>query len=76
MIDNKDKYLNQKGLFYRYKDIFTKKQTTFFNLVEKKKIKSIINIIVKQVNNHKPKKYIRKPLIQLIFVKIYVLIFR
>ena len=47
-----------------------------FNLIEKKHIGSLVNNISKQINKKKPKFHIRKPLIQSILIKIYVLLFR
>ena len=76
MIDNKDKYLNRRSALYYNKNKFTKLQTIIFNLIEKKNIKGIVNIIVKQVNKKKPKFHIRKPTFQTILIKIYVLFFR
>ncbi len=76
MIDNKDNYLNKESIFYKQKDKFTNLQNKIFNLIEKKNTKGIVNAIVRQVNKPKPRFHIRKPIIQVIFIKIYIFFFR
>ena len=76
MIDNKDNYLNKESIFYNQKDKFTNLQNKIFNLIEKKNTNGLVNAIVKQANKDKPKFHIRKPIIQVMFIKIYMLLFR
>lgn len=76
MIDNKEKYLNKNSIFYQKRYLFTKYQKSIFKLIEKRKLDSIVNKIVKEVESNKPKFHIRAPISQLILTKLYLLLFR
>lgn len=76
MIDNKEKYLLKDNSFYHLRKKFTKRQRFIFNLIERKKNKTIVNKIVKEANKKKSKFKIRAPLLQVFFTKIYLLLFR
>lgn len=76
MINNKEKYLNKESKFYKQKELFTKLQILTFKLLEKKKIDTIVNKIVKEVESDNPKFHIKSPLLQTIGTKIYMLLFR
>lgn len=76
MIENKEKYLNKNSIFYEERELFTKYQKLIFKILEKKKLDSIVNKIVKAVESNNPKFHIRAPLSQVIITKIYLLLFR
>lgn len=76
MIENKEKYLNEKSIFYKEKDNFDKIQKNIFKLMEVKNINSLVNKIEKEVNSNNPKFHIRKPFIQVLTSKLYLLLFR
>ena len=76
MIDNKEKYLNKNSIFYQKRYLLTKYQKIIFKILEKRKLDSIVNKIVKEVESNKPKFHIRAPISQLILTKIYLLLFR
>ena len=76
MIDNKENALNKQGIFYKYRNVFTKRQRRIFNLIERKNKSTIVNKIVKQSNKKNPKFKIRAPITQVIFIKLYLIIFR
>lgn len=76
MIQNKEKYLDKNSIFYKERETFTKYQNLMFKLIEKKKLDSIVNKIVKEVESEKPKFRIRAPFSQVLIAKLYMLFFR
>lgn len=76
MIDNKTKYLEESNIFYDKKDIITNKQNKLFNFIEKKNYHDIVTAIIKGMESKYPPSRIRKPLLQSIATKLYVLIFK
>lgn len=76
MIDNKFKYSTDNNIFKEYQEEVTTKQHNLFNLIEKKNYHDLITAIIKEMEKEKPKFRIRKPLIQSIMTKLYLLIFR
>lgn len=76
MIENKEKYLNKNSIFYKERELFTKYQKLMFKILEKKKLNTIVNKIVKEVESERPKFRIRAPLSQVTLAKLYMLFFR
>lgn len=76
MIDNKENTLNKEGIFYKYRNIFSEKQRKMFKLMERKNLDTIVNKIAKQAEKKNPKFRIRAPISQVIFLKIYLILFR
>lgn len=76
MIDNKENTLNKDGIFYKYRNSFTRKQNKLFRLIERKNINTIVNKIVKQAHKKKSKFKIRAPISQVVIVKLYFIMFR
>lgn len=73
MIDNKEINLDKGTIWYQEKDLFTKRQRLLFDLISKRSNRSIVRKIVKNVLRENPKFYIRAPLLQVVFVKLYTL---
>lgn len=76
MIQNKEKYLYTESLFYKRRKELNYKQEKIFSLIEKRHLNSIVNKIVKEVENNKPKFKIRAPFLQRVGVKLFLLFFR
>lgn len=76
MIDNKNKFLYKDNTIYNNKNSINRLQRNMFTLIEKNNYQKLINKIVKEIESNKPKFIIRVPLIQGIFAKVYLLLFR
>lgn len=76
MIDNKNKYTYKDNKIYKNRNSINKIQRNLFTIIEKDNYKSLITKIVKEMEKKNPKFKIREPLMQSIFAKIYLLLFR
>lgn len=73
MLENKYDWMNIDSYFKPELDMIRKKENKMFNLLEKKRLNSIVNQITKAVNDKNPKSIYRAPLIQTIGCKLYQL---
>ncbi len=73
MIDDIDRNTTKGSIFYNNKYKIHNKLSQLFNLIEKKKVNSIVEKIIIAVEKDKPKKVYRAPLLQKIFTKIYLI---
>lgn len=76
MIDNKDKYLYKNSVFYQDRESINKLQRNMFCLIESKNIDKFVKKIVKQIESKNPKFRIRYPYLQVLFTKLYVILYR
>lgn len=75
MTDNKELFSNKNGKIYKNINKINRIQRNLFRLVEKDDKSSLINKIIKEIYKKKPKFRIRKPLLQVIFLKLYLIFF-
>lgn len=76
MIQNKEKYLYQDSIFYQKREEINHRQEKLFAWIEKRRLSSIVNQIVREVEKDKPKFKIRAPFLQRIGAKLFLLLFR
>ena len=76
MIENKEKFLKTKNIFYNDRKKITQSQKKLFNLIENKNIDKLVNKIIKEMTKENPKFKIRSPFIQALFTKLYYLFYR
>lgn len=76
MIDNKEKFLDEKDIFYYNRKKITKSQKNIFDIIEKKNTEKLVNKIIKEMLKDRPKFKIRKPFLQVFFTKLYLLFLR
>ena len=76
MIDNKNIFINKNSKIYKNRNSINRLQRNLFALIEKKSYEKLTNKIVKEVEKDNPKFKIRVPLLQSIFAKIYLLLYR
>lgn len=76
MIDNKEKYLDRNNIYYKDRKNISRLQKNIFMLIEKENYNKLVNKIVKEIEKECPKFKIRAPLSQVIFTKIYLLLYR
>lgn len=74
MIDDIDKNIDKDSVFYNEKNKIHKNLTNIFNLIEKKKLDSIVVKIIASVESNNPKSKYRAPILQKIFAKVYMLL--
>ena len=74
MIENKEKFLNQDNAFSLKINFINQSQKELFHLIEKDDYGDLVNKIVKEMESDNPKFKIRAPILQVIFVKIYLLL--
>ena len=75
MIDNKDKFTNYDSKIYKNRKFINRIQRNIFFLVEKKDYTDLVKKVGKEIYKKKPKFRIRRPIIQSVFVKIYLILF-
>jgi len=75
MFDNKDDYMNLDSFFSKILDDINKVEGTTISLLEKKKLDSIRNQIIKSIKTDDNKFIYRAPFSQALFTKLYSLIF-
>ena len=75
MIDNKDKFTNHDSKIYKNRKFINRIQRNIFFLVEKKDYTDLVKKVGKEIYKEKPKFRIRRPIIQSVFVKIYLILF-
>ncbi len=75
MIDNKDKFTNFDSKIYRNRKFINRIQRNIFFLVEKKDYTDLVKKVGKEIYKEKPKFRIRRPIIQSVFIKIYLILF-
>lgn len=73
MIDDIEKNINNDSVFYNKKDKIHKSLTKMFDLIEKRKLDSIVIKIIEATESKKPKARYRAPLLQRIFTRIYLI---
>lgn len=76
MIDNKDKFLDKGNKIYKNRNSINKIQRNMFTLIEEKSTTSLIQKIVKEIESDSPKFKIRRPIIQSLFTKLLLIIYR
>ncbi len=76
MIDNKDKYLSHDNKIYHNRNSINHLQRNMFALIEKNNTKSLVKALVKEIESPNPKFKIRRPIIQGIMTKLYLLLYR
>ena len=76
MIDNKTKYLEPNNIFFYQEKNITEKQNKLFGFIEKTTYHDIVKKITKEMEKPKPTFRIRKPLLQKIFIKLYIALFK
>ena len=73
MINDIDRNISEDSVFYNDKEkIYTLLSKTF-NIIEKKKINSVVTSIIEAVESKSPKRKYRTPFLQRIFTKIYLI---
>ncbi len=75
MIDNKEKYTPNNSKLYNDISSINRIQRNIFALIEKDDYNNLVNKIVKELEKDRPKFIIRSPIIQSIFLKIYMIFF-
>ena len=75
MIDNKEKYLDKNSKIYNNISNINRIQRNIFRLIEKDNYNDLVNKIVKELDSDNPKFIIRRPILQSIFLKIYLIFF-
>lgn len=73
MINDIDKNIREDSVFFNDKEKIYKLLVKTFNLIEKKKINSIVVKIIEAVENKRPKRKYRTPFLQRLFTKIYLI---
>lgn len=73
MIDNKSKYLNENNKIYDNLSFINRLQRNLFALIESENYDRLVYKIIKQIEADSSKFLIREPLLQRIFVKLYLL---
>ena len=76
MIDNKNLFTHKNSKIYTNKDSINRLQRNLFALIENKNYDKLIKKIIKEIESDNPKFKIRFPILQSIFTKIYLLLFR
>lgn len=76
MIDNKKKFIKKSSNIYKRLNSINRLQRNMFILIEKQDISPLVLKIVKEVEKEKPKFLIRKPFLQGLMAKLYLLFFR
>ena len=76
MIDNKNKFLNKENKIYENRNSINRIQRNMFTLIEEKSTASLIKKIVKEIESDFPKFKIRRPIIQSLFTKLLLIIYR
>lgn len=71
MLENKYDWMNEKSYFENELNLIKKRENLFFSLLEKNKLNSIVNKIMKAVEKEKPKFIYRAPFIQVFGAKLY-----
>lgn len=73
MINDIDKNIREDSVFFNDKEKIYKLLVKTFNLIEKKKINSIVVKIIEAVESERPKRKYRAPFLQRLFTKIYLI---
>ena len=73
MIDDIDRNIKEDSVFFNSKDKIHSMLTKMFNIIEKKKVNSIVVKIIEAVESASPKTKYRAPLLQRIFTRIYLI---
>lgn len=76
MIDNKEKFLDPNNEVYRHSDSINKIQRNMFTLIEKKTTNSLVHKVIKEIESDHPKFRIRRPIMQGIFAKLFLIFYR
>lgn len=71
MLENKYDWMQEKSYFENELNLIRKRENLFFSLLEKKKLNSIVNKIIKAIEKENPKFIYRAPLIQVLGAKLY-----
>ncbi len=75
MIDNKDLFLNHNSKIYKNSITINRLQRNLFRLIEKDNTSDLVKKVVKEMEKVKPKFRIRRPIIQSVFLKLYLIFF-
>ena len=75
MIESKNVYLDKKSLFYKRRNSINKLQKNLFRFIEKDNLDNLVEKIVTEIDNDKPKFIIRRPWYISVFLKFYFLFF-
>ncbi len=73
MISDIDTNIDKESVFFHNKEKIYATLTKLFNVIEKRKLDSIVVKIIEAVESDKPKSKYRAPLLQRIFTKIYLI---
>ena len=73
IIDDIDRNLNSDSVFYDKKEKIHSSLTKLFNLIENRKLDSVVINIIAAVESKRPKAKYRTPLIQRIFTRLYLI---
>lgn len=76
MLNNKYSWMQDKSFFKDKIECIMNSENMFFNLLEKRKLDSVANKIVKVIKKKNPKLVYRVPILQAIFSKIHELLFQ
>lgn len=76
MIENKEKFLKKRNIFYYNRKKITQSQKRLFNFIENRNINKLTDKIIKEMLKEKSKFKIRSPFIQAVFTKLYFLLYR
>lgn len=76
MLENKYPWMEKKSYFKEFIPQIRDEENKLFNFLEKKDLNSIVDKIVDAVESDNPKFIIRAPILQVIGVKIYSLLFK
>ncbi len=71
MLENKYEWMYKKSYFDKEIDLIRKKENIMISLIEKTKLDSIVNKIVKAITKENPKFRYRAPFSHALFVKLY-----
>ncbi len=74
MIDNKEKYSSNRNTYKNISDL-NRIQRNIFRLLEQDNYDDLVNKIIKEIEKDKPKFMIRRPIIQSILLKIYLILY-
>lgn len=76
MIDNKEKFLDHHNEIYYHYESINKIQRNMFTLIEKKTTDSLVCKVIKEIESDHPKFRIRRPIIQGLFAKLFLIFYR
>lgn len=75
MIDNKDLFTLKTGKIYNNIDMINRIMRNLFLLIEKKEDNDLVLKIIKELEKEKPRFKIRRPILQSVFLRIYLIFF-